>query len=564
MQYDPVTSTEHMNGLHSYSYPDQFDTYSGSDFIRYVALAWYRTTEEKADSLPSHDISFPSPSLQTDGRHSLSSGYEESFPEALGHSDIGARLPASPEVPSIEKGNKLLCFQQPVSNYALLDYSSRQVSMSMSAQLHGMFFLAESSRPGLVDGFSQPAELTCYRRNLFQITGSVATPRMMQYILTERGERVPIVAQELVISARESVEGSPVKIISVPWKTPASSTAPSPEEKTEKEPAPIPLDMASNHDMDTEYAIVPFAWKRLQFRVATANNGRRKELQQHFTIKLSILATLQNGNKVPICEILSGPIIVRGRSPRNFQQRKDVPLSCSGGSMRKALNSPPLHRMASSDSNHHSLHANADKSSEHGIPVTDAYHHDQASVGSYEWRGTPVCSEGTLSTASPSDLPMSIPLSPYAQSNPEISYRRKHSLKRKPSTSASPVSVSRSMPQTISSTPERPKKLLRTRTLNTISSTSPFVPGSDPNSSFNLAPSLSTPAFHPSMVPRTGHADSNEFIQYPYLSLGLEDWLPPAHGVYPQHMVQAGIAPPMTAVGGAALGGRDRRYLNEH
>ena len=457
----------------------------------------------------------------------------------------------------------MLCFQPSVSNYALLDYSSRQVSISMSAQLHGMFFLAESSRSGMVESFNQPAELTCYRRNLFQITGSVATPRMMQYILTERGERVPIVAQELVISARESGEGSPVKIISVPWKTPASSTAPSPEEKTEKEPAPIPLDMVSNQDMDTDYAIVPFAWKRLQFRVATANNGRRPELQQHFIIKLSIHATLQNGNKISLCDILSGPIIVRGRSPRNFHGRRDVPLSLAGGSTRKALNSPPLHRMPSADSRRQSLQSKLESNTEAAVSRSgsEAHCHDHSSIGSLDWQSTPICSERNLSTPSPSDGPLSLPLSPYARSNPEVSYQRRTSLKRKESTSASPVSVSRPTPQVLSSTPERPRKLLRTRTFNTITSTTPSTLPSDPNRGFSLASPLPDPLFHPSSVPRGSHGEPNDILHYGYPPLGLEDWLPPVHGMYPQHMAHPGMQPPMTAVGGVATGG-DRSYLS--
>lgn len=39
------------------------------------------------------------------------------------------------------------------------------------------------------------------------------------------------------------------------------------------------------------------------------------------------MATLATGETVKLAEIQSGPIIVRGRSPRNFDSRKDVPLS---------------------------------------------------------------------------------------------------------------------------------------------------------------------------------------------------------------------------------------------
>lgn len=251
-----------------------------------------------------------------------------------------------PETSSIDHNNKLLSFSMPVYSFTLLDYSLRRTSLSLSAQLHGMFFLAESpwtTSPG--DTAPPPmAELTCYRRNLFQITGSVTLPRSLRYIMTEQGDRIPVIAQELTVSATESVEGNSVKIISVPWKTSAANPAPA-EDKVEKEPPPIPLDTMAGQELDSDYATFPIAWKRLQFRIATANNGRRKELQQHFVVKLKVVATLSTGAKISVCEAHSGPVIVRGRSPRNFQSRKDLPLSGSAASSRK--NAQQAHAAAS-------------------------------------------------------------------------------------------------------------------------------------------------------------------------------------------------------------------------
>lgn len=227
------------------------------------------------------------------------------------------------ESASIDRNDELLSFQPINYHFALLDYSLRRTSISLSARLHGMFFRADSpNTPSLFPPMTPP-ELTCYRRNLFQVTGSITLPRSLRYIMTERGERIPIVAQELTISATESVEGGTVKLISVPWKTPINSPPIAPEEKTEKEPTVIPLDLMSHHDPDVEFATYPFAWKRLQFRIATANNGRRKELQQHFVARLKLVATLSSGDRVAIAEARSLAIVVRGRSPRNFLQRKD-------------------------------------------------------------------------------------------------------------------------------------------------------------------------------------------------------------------------------------------------
>ncbi|CAL5868814.1 uncharacterized protein PFLUO_LOCUS3041 [Penicillium psychrofluorescens] len=337
----------------------------GTDYLNAMPgldLPDHRSNFDTETFVSSDDIAFQ----QNNIPHSLKrfpSGYEDPFTDMVAPFD-----PVPPEQPqdsSIDHNNKLLSFSLPVYHFTLLDYSMRRTSLSVSAQLHGMFFLAESpytTSPSEHAPPQQGAELTCYRRNLFQITGSVTLPRGMRYIMTDQGDRIPILAQELTVSATESVEGNPVKIISVPWKTPSAAAAnsgtaveesnPSTGAKVEKEPPPIPLDIMAGQDLDTDYATFPIAWKRLQFRVATANNGRRKELQQHFVVRLKVVATLSTGAKISISEVQSGPVIVRGRSPRNFQSRKDLPLSGSAAASRKnqANNAPTLNRTPTSES----------------------------------------------------------------------------------------------------------------------------------------------------------------------------------------------------------------------
>ncbi|EOD47455.1 putative transcriptional regulator vib-1 protein [Neofusicoccum parvum UCRNP2] len=278
-----------------------------------------------------------------------STAYEDPFSDALSAYDQQTQPDtALPDGDSVERDNKLLSFSPPSFPYTILDYAYRRTSISLSAQLRGMFFLAESPWASAGDNAAPPTELTCYRRNLFQITGTITLPRTLQYIMTEQGEQIPVLAQELTISATESVEGNPVKIISVPWKTPASSTQ-IVEDKTEKEPPSIPLDLSNGQELDSEYVSFPIAWKRLQFRIATANNGRRKELQQHFVVRLKVMATLSNGMRVSICEVQSGAIIVRGRSPRNFQSRKDFPIGNSTAARKSHTPAQPTRTSTGTD-----------------------------------------------------------------------------------------------------------------------------------------------------------------------------------------------------------------------
>lgn len=282
--------------------------------------------------------------------------FEDNFSDVVSAFDNVISQEVPDEEKAVDRDHKLLSFSVPSLDYVLLDYTYRQTSISLSAQLHGMFFMAESPWANTGDGTSPPAELTCYRRNLFQITGNITLPRTLRYILTNEGKQIPILSQELAITATESTEGNPVKVISVPWKTPANTNTNPPaiagDDKVEKEPATIPLDMTSIQDLDgTDYASFPFQWKRLQFRIATANNGRRKELQQHFLLHLKVMANLATGGKVAIASAQSGAIIVRGRSPRNFQSRKDTPLTGAGNHVRKASGMPAhLNRVNSVES----------------------------------------------------------------------------------------------------------------------------------------------------------------------------------------------------------------------
>lgn len=268
----------------------------------------------------------------------FSSSFEDPFAEGTIAQFEQIQTDGMPDSPSIDRDSKYLSFSMPQYNFTLLDDSFRRSSVNINAQLHGMFFLAESQWPATADAPPPPPELTCYRRNLFQITGSITLPRNLRYVFTDDGSRIPIYELELQVSATESVEGNTVKIISVPWKTPSSGETSKPEDKIEKEPPTIALDKMSGQDLDTDFTTFPIQWKRLQFRIATANNGRRKELQQHFTLHLKVMASLTTGNKISIAESHSGAIIVRGRSPRNFAARKDLPLSSSSTARKHIAN----------------------------------------------------------------------------------------------------------------------------------------------------------------------------------------------------------------------------------
>ncbi|KAK2734174.1 hypothetical protein FQN55_002915 [Onygenales sp. PD_40] len=507
------------------------------------------------------DIGFVQPPIPAHSMRRFSNGhFDDPFAEIMPPfeappSDQQAAQPDS----SIDHNHKLLSFSIPMYNFTLLDYSLRRTSLSLAAQLHGMFFLAESlwttSPTAETSGPPPMAELTCYRRNLFQITGSVTLPRTLRYIMTEQGDRIPILAQELTVSATESVEGNPVKIISVPWKTPAANATGQPEDKTEKEPPAIPLDTMTGQDIDSDYATFSIAWKRLQFRIATANNGRRKELQQHFVVRLKVVATLSTGAKISICEAHSGPVIVRGRSPRNFQSRKDLPLSGSAASSRKnAQNRNASNEAASSQQGAGTKRSKSpqepqsDHSGKHQ-PSTSYPEWPQPSTGTTAPLPTPTFTTSTLNGATPA----------YAPSSPEVSQHREK--RRRTSVTGPPISLSfvddESTPGTSVADPGSANSMVQLP-INSSSQRQRESDGSPPakaqkrsaaptkrqplshnrNNSGNVT-ILTQPLHHQPPFPSPHILNPNEGadLLYEYFPLGLDDWQAPVDAVYRPHVV---------------------------
>lgn len=166
--------------------------------------------------------------------------------------------------------HKLLSFRKVADKHTLVDARGHMQQLELTAQLHGMFFLSEMPATSSDGSVLQP-ELTCYRRNLFQVSGSLITPRgPLSVILPETGESVPVQSTEVTISAIESVDGHPVRLIVIPWKTPPPNS-PEVNQQPDQEPSSLPLipfqDDGSVDAAEGEFAVYPIGWRRLQFRM---------------------------------------------------------------------------------------------------------------------------------------------------------------------------------------------------------------------------------------------------------------------------------------------------------
>lgn len=438
----------------------------------------------------------------------FSSNLEDSYSDAVGAFDTlvetgtqdGQDTHDAKEI-AIEPGHQFLKFIQPQLDFILLDYNFIQTSISLNAELLGLFFTDKTAWSQQTES----AELMCYRRNIFQVSGTVVLPRALRYIVTEQTEQIPILSQELVISAIETAEGSPCKIICVPWKTPPNGN-PSADERVEKEPSSVSLD-CSSQEGDSPIVSFPFHWKRLQFRSATANNGRRKELQQHFVVHLKVVATLATGGKITICQTKSNPIVVRGRSPRNFQSRKDILLTGNGTQAKKTTTSIARQRLPAQ-----SEHGHARKLSRNSTaPALKVEGPALAPFEPMDFK-MPALFDSTFQHGAMTALPPEaqvIGYNEYAISSPDLT--------RQPTKTPVPA------PQKLSLTDdEEPKQ----------TSMSPPKAG---NTAKRVAPPARTPS---SFALQVGSSpDDSVDMLYEYFPLSLDDWQPPVDAVYRPHVV---------------------------
>ncbi|KAJ1721955.1 hypothetical protein LPJ53_003588 [Coemansia erecta] len=216
---------------------------------------------------------------------------------------------------------------------------------SRAAQHHRLFSPSRKTEykmhmfPQIDRGFFQSGdEWTCYRRNYFQISGyfwlsvdgrpishPITYPLLLQLNsdtssipeeYPEEGEQsseqlnyLHVVGFSLGISAHISEGNVPVELVQ---HTPKRDKGP----QTIPQPQPIEPSSDGMPDVDNKLNVVSF--ERLQFKTATANNGKRRAAQQYYVLSLHIYAHCESGEQILLATTSSSPVVVRGRSPGHY------------------------------------------------------------------------------------------------------------------------------------------------------------------------------------------------------------------------------------------------------
>ncbi|QNP98205.1 YALIA101S06e02828g1_1 [Yarrowia lipolytica] len=220
--------------------------------------------------------------------------------------------------PSAAESASYLEFATSTQHANVFDYNGDVAKMSIRAKLGGTFFLSQSSA---ADTDPDAYHLTFYRRNLLQVRASVHNDHKVVYVQTESGERAKTQSLWLDVEVTDnSADSDPQRLL---FCSPKSATS-LPADDEAKAKMVFPDNPTANDEVE---------WKRLQFKGATAHNGRTKH-QQFFYVSVKCLAELENGTKTCLASALSRPVVVRGRNPRFYLNRNCIILN--DGSSRQA------------------------------------------------------------------------------------------------------------------------------------------------------------------------------------------------------------------------------------
>ncbi|RUS27554.1 hypothetical protein BC938DRAFT_483078 [Jimgerdemannia flammicorona] len=159
---------------------------------------------------------------------------------------------------------------------------------------------------------------TCYRRNYFQVSSAfsiqgtnhglndVETP-----CLIEVDGAFHTVQQFLLgISAKVSNSDKKIELVQ---HTPKRDKGPQMVPQAKAIRAGGNLNLSS---VGSNQNIVTF--ERVQFKTATANNGKRRAAQQYYVIIVDLYVQCDNGEQYKVASSQSAPLVVRGRSPGHY------------------------------------------------------------------------------------------------------------------------------------------------------------------------------------------------------------------------------------------------------
>ncbi|KAL8709316.1 MAG: hypothetical protein Q9220_005909 [cf. Caloplaca sp. 1 TL-2023] len=212
--------------------------------------------------------------------------------------------------------------------------------------------------------FKTDQDWTCYRRNYCKVECSFtlkpfSTETEALFLRKSARETAPVAIQSFAICIGARVDGEDGKPIELVQHTPKRDKGPTGQpEKIKVLPHPSGihgvyseqeglLNPHSSSTSDYEPPYPPTAssnqqsptvatFDRIQFKNATANNGKRRAAQQYFHIVVELFAEVPSnqsaeGQWVKVASRISAPMVVRGRSPGHYADDRRGSSTSMGG-----------------------------------------------------------------------------------------------------------------------------------------------------------------------------------------------------------------------------------------
>jgi meiosis-specific transcription factor NDT80 len=192
--------------------------------------------------------------------------------------------------------------------------------------------------------FMADNDWTCYRRNYFSLNCSYtlhpAIPTGTIHLIQQGGSHPQV--YDFAISIAAVVDGRDGKAIELVQHTPKRDKGPQerPARVTLAPRPPPSLGMYGGGDnglggsrslYDQGYGPnsnqqpIEATFERIQFKNATANNGKRRAAQQYYHLLVELFADVgqQHPDRwIKIATRMSAPMVVRGRSPGHYQNER--------------------------------------------------------------------------------------------------------------------------------------------------------------------------------------------------------------------------------------------------
>ncbi|KAF9349818.1 hypothetical protein BGX26_011924 [Mortierella sp. AD094] len=195
-------------------------------------------------------------------------------------------------------------------NVLSIDQSTRY-NIRITAKIDRGFFLAAN-------------DWTCYRRNYFQISASFSIQGLDPAIhsevpcLVDRNGELVKVNKFLICIGAQIQNGE--KAIELVQHTPKRDKGP------QITPRPTPVRAGGDlslYSAGSNPNVVTF--ERVQFKTATANNGKRRAAQQYYQVHVDLFGESDMGELILVASSISAPLVVRGRSPGHYADNDGAP-----------------------------------------------------------------------------------------------------------------------------------------------------------------------------------------------------------------------------------------------